>query len=141
MEYDNIDANDSLEEAVANGLISNIDTTSGIGMTSGNSLIWDTDTTTQATWVYDGTTTSPTAPATDQTVTIGGTYGNFSGSTIYQNASGSWQQFPIEFPKATKDELKKIIKNTEVQIEIDGETKIAKLSDLLETGYLKLKQL
>ena len=48
---------------------------------------------------------------------------------------------PWETPKATKEELQKIMKNKEVQIEIDGVMKTCKLSELLETGYLTLKTL
>ena len=42
---------------------------------------------------------------------------------------------------ASKEELKKIINNKEIQIEINGEMKTCKLADLLDTGYLTLKTL
>lgn len=80
------------------------------------------------TWTYDGTTTQPD-PGT------------------FLSGSGSWttgitgSQWPILLPEATKEEIQKIIKNQEVQIEINGEMKTCKLSDLLNTGYLTLKSL
>jgi hypothetical protein len=43
--------------------------------------------------------------------------------------------------KATKEELQKIMKNKEVQIEIDGVMKTCTLAELLETGYLTLKSI
>lgn len=130
MEYDNNESQSSLEDestAVKDYLDEllkgGITVTSGSTFTDNGSLTTGsvfTDSTSDV-WIYDGTTTTPI------TTTTGTWNGTFS--------------YPIEIPKATKDELKKIIKNTEVQIEIDGEMKTAKLSDLLETGYLKLKTL
>ena len=53
---------------------------------------------------------------------------------------GTWDWGPV-LNEASKEELQKIIKNQEVQIEINGEMKICKLADLLNTGYLTLKSI
>lgn len=58
----------------------------------------------------------------------------------YSNNDGTWNWGPI-LNEASKEELQKIIKNQEVQIEINGEMKTCKLADLLNTGYLTLKSI
>ena len=127
MEYDNENQSSledgSIKEYLDEVLKGSITTTGATTFTStGTAMTGNTyyNTDSNDIWIYDGTTTTP-----------------------INTTTGTWQgaSYPIQIPEATKDELKKIIKNTEVQIEIDGVMKTAKLSDLLETGYLKLKTL
>lgn len=74
------------------------------------------------TWVAPITTTGINQPLTSTTTWT----------------TGTWETF---YEEASKDELKKVMKNLEVQIELNGVMKKCKLSDLLDTGYLKLKVL
>jgi hypothetical protein len=110
-----------------------ITTTSGEGFTidqlsstsvSGNSGL---------TWTYDGTTIGGSG-STDQVLSGNGTWQTaptWTGTTTFGNI----------LAEASKEELQKIIKNQEVQIEINGEMKTCMLADLLNTGYLTLKSL
>ena len=78
------------------------------------------------TWATIGTTTNIPSNVT-------------SGSTLtWDGSSVAWSTFVED---ATKEELMKVIKNTEIQIEIKGVMKKCKLADLLDTAYLKLKAL
>jgi len=96
-----------------------------------------------------GTITNLTNIGEWATTTAGDSgYVRYDTTTIGDNhtwdSSGGWttsQWPPPALEDATPEELSKIMKNLEVQVDINGILKKAKLSDLLKTGYLKLKQL
>lgn len=118
------------QKELLESIFNNADSTTGTTLSTADSTTAWSDITTLGditdgsglTWTYDSATT----------------HADLTNGWQTDNGTTSWT---VEIPKATKEELQKIIKNTAVQIEIDGVMKEAKLSDLLETGYLTLKTL